>query len=99
MSRQLKGVKYRKFKSPDGGGYNTGRRRFQGRVHLQFFDKSVKAWRFVCGKRDGGAALMYCGAPGDIVEDEEPVTCVKCGKHAPDVVEFMDTIPDLDDFQ
>lgn len=97
MSRQLKGVKYRKFKSPDGGG--DGRKRYAGRVHLQFYDKSVKAWRFVCGKRDGGEVLMYMGAPGDTIDDEEPVTCVKCGKHAPDVVEMMDTIPDLDDFQ
>jgi len=98
MTRQFRGTRYRKFKGYDGTG-DYGRRRYVGRVHLQFYDREVKAWRFVCGKRDGGAALNYMGARGDTIEDDEPVTCVACGKHGKEIAEVMDTIPDLDDFQ
>ena len=93
MTQQVRGTKYRKWKSPSRPG------RYSGRVHLQFYEKSIKAWQFVCGKRDGGAALNWMGAPGNVVDDDEPVTCVRCGKFAPDVVEHMDVVPDLEEFQ
>lgn len=85
MVLQVRGVRYRKWKTPNG--------RYVGRVHLQYYDRLNKAWRFVCGKRDDW------GVPGDTVDDEIPVTCLSCTKHAPDVVERMDTIPNLEDFQ
>lgn len=73
--------------------------RYAGRVHLQFWDKTEKAWRFVCGKRDGGRALLFGGAAGNVIDDGEPITCLSCTKHAPDIVEAMDVVPDLDEFQ
>lgn len=97
--RTVRGTKYRKFRGysqaarKGGTWYNPG---YVGRVHLQFYSKVDKAWNFVCGKpnqHDLG------GARGEIVEDDIPVTCVRCNKHAPDVVEYMDDIPSLDDFQ
>lgn len=93
-SKTIRGTKYRHFKSPDGKG------RYAGRVHVQFYDREVKAWRFICGKMDGGPALGYCGAPGREMEDSDVhTTCRGCLKHT-EVIDKLDAdVPDLEDFQ
>lgn len=100
MTRQFKGTKYRKWKTPNQAGRKYGslgyRRGYLGRVHLQFWHKADKYWSFVCGKPN----LVDWGGPrGHVVDDSDIVTCIRCTHHAPDVVEYMDDIPDLESFQ
>ena len=93
--RMVRGTKYKKVKA-------RGRGRFVGRVHLVFWyhdpEWDRKYWKFVCGKRQS-AALEFDLDGAQPVDDSEPTTCMGCIKHAPDVVEYMDDIPSLDDFQ
>ena len=91
MAKQIHTVKYRKFKAP-----NSSSKRYSGRVHIQFYSKLQAAWIFVCSKPND---LDIGGPRGEVVEDDEVVTCVRCSKNAPEVVATMDDIPSLDDFQ
>ena len=89
MTKKIQGVRYKKWKSPNGRG------RYAGRVHLMFYRRESKEWLFVCGKRGG-----EWGAQGQETDDKAIVTCVGCKKHAPDIVERMDEdVPDLWDLQ
>lgn len=93
--RQVHTVKYRKWKSPNSAASRT-RRAYVGRVHLQFYSKIYAHWIFVCSKPN---ELDMGGPRGEVTDDFEVVTCMRCRKHAPEVVEIMDDIPSLDDFQ
>lgn len=93
MSRTVKGVRYKKFKGKNNAP-SKGRAGYVGRVHLMFYEKLNKRWRFVCGKRD-----LWDAPYGEEVDDDTPVTCVSCTKNAPDIVEAMEVVPDLDEFQ
>lgn len=93
MTRMVKGTRYRKVQDRGSGA------RYGGRVHLIFWCTDLelyrlKHWRFVCGKRQPDYDLDC-----NDVDDETPVTCRACNKHAPDVVERMEDIPSLEDFQ
>lgn len=91
MARQIHTVRYRKFKTP-----NSSSRRYSGRVHLQFYSKIQAAWIFVCSKPN---QLDLGGARGEVIDDDEIVTCVSCLRLDPEVVKIMDDVPSLDDFQ
>lgn len=93
MSRTVKGTKYRKWKGRNSSP-QRGRPGYSGRVHLQYWAKTEKTWLFLCGKRD-----EWGGGRGDVVDDDTPITCTRCVKHAPDVVEKMEDVPSLDEFQ
>ena len=75
---------------------NSRRPGYSGRVHLQFFDRQSGQWWFVCPRREGDSVW---GVSGEVVESDAVVTCVNCIKHGPEIVEKMDRIPSLDEFQ
>lgn len=113
MTRQYRNTQYRKAKADDSSKtmqnsrYNGKPYQVHtiGKVHIQFRDKELKQWRFVCGKRETSGP--WSEQRWETVGDETRVTCLNCQKHAPEVVAIFDadvkadwdSIPSLDDFQ
>jgi hypothetical protein len=84
MTKEVKGTKYRKVKQ------RSGRGRYSGRVHLVFWFKEDRYWKFVCGKQQSEALGWDLNAYD--VPDNAVVTCTHCIKFAPDVVEKMKAV-------
>lgn len=111
--RQYRNTRYRKAKADDSSK-TFPESRFTGKpytvttigkVHLQFYDKELKQWRFICGKRE--VVGVFQEKRWATVPDSTPITCLRCHKHAPEIVtifdqdvkEEWDSIPDIMDFQ
>lgn len=90
----IRGTRYRKWRMPNSTP-NSRRPGYAGRIHLQFYDKQQGTWRFVCPKREG----FEYGIRGEAVDSESVVTCTHCIKHGTDIVEKMDRVPNLEEFQ